>query len=202
MMQPYSKLTIKQFLNCKRIAEMELDPLDKSIRLLSEISGKTQEQIEDMPIVEMKAQLKELYEIEHLNENSKVNMNIKVNGERFRVVWELTKLTAAQYIEVAEWTKDPAKIIYNIHKILASLVVRRTWYGKTKKRDATEHKYIADLFYNNMKIEQAYPIMLFFCRYSEALHDSMLTYLAEQAVKLTREAQEMIIGQSGDGLRS
>lgn len=201
MMQPYSKLTIKQFLNCKRISEMELDPLDKSIRLLSEISGKTQEQIEEMPIIQMKAQLKELYEIEHLNENTKVNMNIKVKGERFRVVWELTKLTAAQYIEVAEWTKEPEKIIYNIHKILASLVVRRTWYGKLIKRDAIEHKYIADLFYNNMKIEQAYPIMLFFCKYSEALHDSMLTYLAEQAVKLTREAQEMIIGQSGDGLR-
>ena len=176
--------------------------MDKSIRLLSEISGKTQEQIEEMPIIEMKAQLKELYEIEHLNENTKVNMNIKVKGERFRVVWELTKLTAAQYIEVAEWTKEPEKIIYNIHKILASLVVRRTWYGKTKKWDATEHKYIADLFYNNMKIEQAYPIMLFFCKYSEALHDSMRTYLAEQAVKLTREAQEMIIGESGDGLRS
>lgn len=203
-----AELTIKQFLNCKRIADLEQDPLNRNIRLLAEVSGMTIDEVEALPIEVLKKRLKELSDINTLVEGSKVNMNIKVKGERFRIVWQLNKLTAAQYIEVCEWTKDSENIIYNIHKILASLAIRRTWYGKLMKRDASEHKYISDLFYNHMKIGQAYPIMLFFCKFSQALHENILTSLEVELKTLTqklaskyKQQTQMDIGANGAGLR-
>ncbi len=64
MIANYNQLTIKQFLNCKRISELEADPIDKNVRLLAEITGKEVDDIESLPIGELKEQLKKLGELD------------------------------------------------------------------------------------------------------------------------------------------
>jgi hypothetical protein len=70
--------------------------------------------------------------------------------------------------------------------------VERTWWGKEKKYNGDKHKEIADLFYNQMKISTAYPIMLFFCKYYEALVTNMLTYLGAEAEKQMSSIKDMV----------
>lgn len=200
MIANYNQLTIKQFLSCKRISELESDPIDKNVRLLAEITGKEVDDIESLPIGELKEQLKKLGAIETLVPETKIKMKFKVKGQRFTCIWEQQKLTAAQYIDVCHFTKNQSDIIYNIHNILAAICVKRTWYGKQLKYDGGQHKEIADLFYNHMTIEQAYPIMLFFCKFYEELETNIATYLLEEAMMLKKEA-EVIFGKSTDGLR-
>ena len=189
MIPNYAKLTIKQFLKCKQISELESDPIDKNIKLLSEVTGKPIEYFENLPLGELKDNLYKLAQIESLHENSKVHMKFKIKGKRFEVIWREQELTAAQYIDVCAFTKDPEQILYNIHNILASICVERTWYGKRLKYDGAKHKDIAELFYNHMTIEQAYPIMLFFCRYYEALAESIETYLSKEVEELKQHLQ-------------
>ena len=194
MIGTYNDLTIGQFLKCKTIAEFETDPLQKNIRMLAEISGKTAEEIEELPISELLKKLKTLSEINSLPADSKVKMRFKVGGKRFECIWKTQELTAAQYIDVTHFCSD--NIIQNIHNILAAICVRRTW-GKRGKYDGANHKEIADLFYNNMKISQAYPIMVFFCKYSKVLEDNILACL----VKETQEVAALFL-KNGAGLRS
>lgn len=198
MIANYNQLTIKQFLNCKRISELEADPIDKNVRLLSEITGKQVDEIESLPISELKEQLRKLGAIETLLPESKVKMKFKVKGQRFTCIWEQQKLTAAQYIDVCHFTKNGGDMIYQIHNILAAICVKRTWYGKQLKYDGSQHKEVADLFYNHMTIEQAYPIMLFFCKFYEELEINIATYLLEEANKLKAEA-EQIFGKNTAG---
>lgn len=198
MIANYNQLTIKQFLNCKRISELEADPIDKNVRLLSEITGKQVDEIESLPISELKEQLRKLGAIETLLPESKVKMKFKVKGQRFTCIWEQQKLTAAQYIDVCHFTKNGGDMIYQIHNILAAICVKRTWYGKQLKYDGSQHKEVADLFYNHMTIEQAYPIMLFFCKFYEELEINIATYLLEEANKLKLEA-EQIFGKNMAG---
>lgn len=190
MIANYSKLTIKQFLNCKRITESISDPIDKNVRLLAEISGRSVDEIESLPLGKLKDQLKELSNIESLTEAKKLKLKFKLKGQRFEIIWKQQELTAAQYIDVNHFAKDHESIVYNIHNILAAITVKRTWYGKRLKYDGTTHKDTAELFLNHMTIEQAYPIMLFFCKYYEELANNILTYLSGQAVEIMKEVEK------------
>ena len=180
-MKNYSELTIKQFLKCKTIADLETDPIMRKVKMLAEIEGKDVDEVESLPIGELLERLKGLEQIEAMQPDQKIKLKFKLGGKRFIVKWRQQDLTAAQYIDATHFCKEPDKIIHNIHNILAALVVERTWWGKEKKYNGDKHKEIADLFYNEMKISTAYPIMLFFCKYYEALVANMLTYLGAEA---------------------
>ena len=189
MISKYSDLTIKQFLNCKLISEMQTDPIDRNVRLLAEVSGKTVDEVESLPLTELKAKLKYLANIEDLGEVGKVKMKFKVKGKWFKVIWKTQELTSGQYIDVSHFTKEPDKIIYNIHNILAAISVPMKYGLIQQKYDGAKHKDIADLLYNHMTIAQAYPIMLFFCRYYEELDSNILTYLVEEGKKALKEVE-------------
>jgi hypothetical protein len=189
MISKYSDLTIKQFLNCKLISEMQTDPIDRNVRLLAEVSGKTVDEIESLPLTELKAKLKYLANIEDLGEVGKVKMKFKVKGKWFKVIWKTQELTSGQYIDVSHFTKEPDKIIYNIHNILAAISVPMKYGLIQQKYDGAKHKDIADLLYNHMTIAQAYPIMLFFCKYYEELDSNILTYLVEEGKKALKEVE-------------
>jgi hypothetical protein len=189
MISKYSDLTIKQFLNCKLISEMQTDPIDRNVRLLAEVSGKSVDEIESLPLTELKAKLKYLANIEDLGEVGKVRMKFKVKGKSFKVIWKTQELTSGQYIDVSHFTKEPDKIIYNIHNILAAISVSMKYGLIQQKYDGAKHKDIADLLYNHMTIAQAYPIMLFFCRYYEELDSNILTYLVEEGKKALKEVE-------------
>ena len=189
MISKYSDLTIKQFLNCKLISEMQTDPIDRNVRLLAEVSGKSVDEIESLPLTELKAKLKYLANIEDLGEVGKVRMKFKVKGKSFKVIWKTQELTSGQYIDVSHFTKEPDKIIYNIHNILAAISIPMKYGLIQQKYDGAKHKDIADLLYNHMTIAQAYPIMLFFCRYYEELDSNILTYLVEEGKKTLKEVE-------------
>jgi hypothetical protein len=200
-------LTIGQFIKCKTISEFETDVLDKSIKMLAIVSNKTFDEIEAMPVNELTDALKQFNEIEKLTENTKVRMKFKVKGRKFECIWQTQKLGANQYIDATSFCKDEKDIVNNIHNILASICVERTWYGKKMKYNPENHKEIADLFYNHMKITSAYPIMLFFCKYFEELHSNILIYLEEAAEKSMKMAMNHpkvveVLKRSGDGLQS
>jgi len=92
----FKQITIGQFLKCKTISDLETDPLNRQIKLLAELSGKSFDEIESMPIEKLTEALKEFNKIELLNKDAKVKMTFKVKGRRFKCVWQTQKLTAAQ----------------------------------------------------------------------------------------------------------
>ena len=188
----FEKITISQFIKCKTIAELETDPLNRNIKLLAELTNRTFDEVESMPIDKLKLALKSFSEIESLNPNARVKMDFKVNGRRFKCIWQTQKLTATQYIDATSFCKDEASIINNIHNILAAICVEKTWYCKVKKYDGVNHKEVADLFLNHMKIEVAYPIMLFFCRYYKELADNILIYLEAEAEKALAKVKPIL----------
>ena len=75
----FEKITISQFIKCKTIAELETDPLNRNIKLLAELTNRTFDEVESMPIDKLKLALKSFSEIESLNPNAKVRMDFKVN---------------------------------------------------------------------------------------------------------------------------
>jgi hypothetical protein len=69
---------------------------------------------------------------------------IKVNGKRYRCVYDIKKLPAARYIETKHFQKD---VNGNMHRIAACMVIpqKRNWYGMwvDEKYDASRHEEYA-----------------------------------------------------------
>lgn len=205
MIGNYNELTIKQFLRIKTITDMEQDPLHRKVLILSEISGKSVDEIESMPIGDMIEAIKGLDKIENLQTDEKIKLKFKVGGRRFIVKWKEQDLTSEQFIDASHFCKED--MLNNIHNILASVCVERTWYGKELGYKGENHKEVADLFYNEMKISTAYPIMLFFCKYYKELGINMLSYLELEATKAMNQTRDIVakyltLEASGDGLQA
>ena len=200
MITNYENLTIKQFLNCKLISDLETDPIQRKVKMLAEISGKSVDEIESMPIEKMIKHLKDLENIENIATLSKVKMKFKVGSKRFECIWKPQELTAAQYVDVTHFCKDQDAIVSNIHNILAAICVEVKWFKRTKY-DGVKHKEVANLFLNKMKISQAYPIMVFFCKFYQELSNSILICL-EKEVAEVKELAEKHLKSDGDGLQS
>ena len=196
MIGNYYELAIKQFLRCKTIADLESDPLQRKINMLAEVSGKTVDEIESLPISELNSQLSKFSSIEALTPTDKVKMKFKVGGKRFECIWKTQEMTSYQYIDATSFCNDP---VNNIHNILAAITVERNIFGRRKKYDGTKHKERAELFYNEMKIKDAYPIMLFFCNYLEALSHNTQIFLTEEVMRL-KEMAEKFLQKDGGGL--
>ena len=194
-------LTINQFIKCKAIAELEPDVLTRNLKMVSIVNGKSVDELESLPIDELKKQLEKFNQIEKLTENTKVKMTFKIKGRRFEVIWRTQKLTSAQYIDVTSFCKNEKDIINNIHNILAAVCVEKTWYGKKLKYE--NHKEVSDLFLNNMSITVAYPIMLFFCNYFKELSANIQTYLEQEMLKaMNNPIVVEALKRDGDGLQS
>ncbi len=204
MIGNYYELTIKQFLRIKSITELESDVFMRNLKMVAEIENKTVDEIESMPVQDVIDKVRRLAKIETLEPDAKVKMKIKVAGKWFKIKWKQQELTAEQYIDASHFCKDTNQIINNIHNILASISVELDWMGREKKYSGIKHKEVADLFYNKMKISQAYPIMLFFCKYSKESTEAILSYLeseAMKAVKMWEEFPKADYTKNGDGLQ-
>jgi hypothetical protein len=197
MIKAFTDLTIKQYLQCKIISESESDPIIRKCKFLAEATNRTLDEVESLPLNELYSQLGEITNLESIPKDGKIKLKFKVGGRKFMVKWREQDISAEQYIDVSYFTKDPNKVEQNIHNILASLCVEKKWF-KYLPYDGANHKQRADLFFNELKIKDAYPIMVFFCKYYNQLTKNIQSFLVEQAEELV-DKLHMGSGKNGDG---
>lgn len=201
MIKNYGDITIKTFLKCKLIADLETDPMVRNMKLLAELTDRTMDEVESLPINELLKQLSGISDLGVLKEDAKVNMKYKMKGKTNIIIWRQQDLTGEQYIDATHFCKDSNKLVENIHNVIASLSVELDWLGRRKRYSGETHKERAEWILNNMKISQAYPILVFFCEYSKILVDNTLTFLGEEMMKRLVNIPDLqgLLERNGDG---
>jgi hypothetical protein len=89
----------------------------------------------------------------------------------YKVAQTPDKWNVGQFVSMANLTKDPDKIIDNVHLIVAVMCT-------TYEKDVFDR---ARLFQSELSISIAYPLALFFCALMLKLPESMMRYLKERA---------------------
>jgi hypothetical protein len=79
--------------------------------------------------------------------------SFELSGITYKVMQTPNKWNVGQYVSMSNLTKDQSTILDNLHTILAVMCVGK---DKMDVQDRAEH------FQNNLSIEVAYPIALFF----------------------------------------
>ena len=193
----YSEVTIKQLIELKAIDEdktIDAEPaphLTRALLRLSVFNDVPYEELESMPISELKDDIKKLGFLDTLPSDKKIEW-FKCGGYWWKVNYDITKLSAGSYIDLDMYVKDPDKVLENTHKIMALFCTPFRWLRKTKLPDEVMWDKLKDV-----PVSVAYPLTVFFCNLFQTFIESLPDFLQSQSEKLMKEAKEL---QESQGL--
>lgn len=122
----------------------------------------------------------------------------KHHGKYYRVVSDVRKLTAGEYIDLSTYTKDGSDD--NLHKIMALFCHPTDWLGRKKKKPENFDEVLLDL-----PIPVCYPVAVFFYQnYNsslEAIQDYLMTKMERQVKELTEEVMQNIGGGTSSSIK-
>jgi len=198
----WEDISIKQYQDlCKEIDEDYADDLERSIGILSTLTGKSIAYYTDeMPINDLKARLKGLEFIKQTPPKPKLHSVIRVGKKRYRFNLNMRIISAGQYIDLTELVKSKDKINDNLHIILGLLCEEINWLGFKKKTEVHDR---ANYLLNNMKMPYVFALSGFFLLSYQRLIRSTNDYLELEMVKMrkrTREVVDLALSNIGDGI--
>lgn len=184
-------MTIKQFQELYYVATSEDMDLDKSIKMVGIVTGKTPEQVEKMSMRKFNILCGAVHNHFKIFEKDllkgKPKKIVRVGKRFYRINYDVTKCKSSTYVEVSTFSTD---IIQNLHKIMASIVtpVKFKW-GRW-----VEHEELAsDL--EQMDFEVAYHAAVFFYTLFNVSMQVIQPYLINEMMKkgiAKEQATEML----------
>lgn len=180
-------MTIKTLQELYFISNNKDDDFEKSIKMVSVLTGKSIEKVEAMPMRLFNHHCKRIAkQFERIGSQlmaSKPKRLLFANGRIYKLNYDLQR--ASKYVEGITFAKD---IINDIHKLMATIAEPVTWYGRPYKR--THEQIAADMEHANF--EAAYNAAVFFyLEFQTSLH-LIQPYLVAQAPNHKQEIQEMM----------
>ena len=141
----WNNISVWQYQNIvKTLANKQDDEIEKSFKLIGIVYNMTENQVDSLTQAEYKAKLKECDFLNSLPEGKPVKI-IKVNGKRYRLIYDVTRMPFGRYVESKAFVGD---IYGNLHKLGATMVMpqKRNLLGLwvDDKYDASKHEDYAD----------------------------------------------------------
>jgi len=170
----------------------ELNTIDKKIEALSIVTGKTIDEIEEMPLDKI---LEEFRKIDFMPKDTTPKFKFKHKGKRYRLITNPLELKAHQWIELQEIFNGD--IIESLDKIIALLSYEVNIFGQKKKEDVTDfERKVTD--FASLDFDIAHNYALFFLKVYPELLKSTLSYLNKELEEMKNQLQEE--AQPKDGL--
>lgn len=197
----WKDITIKQYQDiCKEIDEDYSNDLDRTIGILSALTGMQIVDCENLPISELKKKLKGLDFIKSKPKPMKLKSKVKVGKRRFRFNLNMRTISAGQYIDLTELVKDNKKINDNLHLILGIMCKEVNIFGIDKKTTAA---YRAEYFRDNLTMDYVFSLSGFFLSNYQRSTKAISVYLdleMKKAQKIASQAIDQALSNIGDGI--
>jgi hypothetical protein len=141
----WNNISVWQYQNIvKTLANKQDDEIEKSFKLIGIVYNMTENQVNSLTQAEYKAKLKECDFLNSMPEGKPVKV-IKVNGKRYRLIYDVTRMPFGRYVESKAFVGD---IYGNLHKLGATMVMpqKKNWLGLwvDDKYNAAKHEDYAD----------------------------------------------------------
>lgn len=180
------------------------DPTDQNMRLIAILNGWTDNQVDSLSIEQYAKEKAKIAFLSDSIEGKPVKV-IKVNGRRYKCIYDVRKLPSARYIESKIFSQD---LVGNLHKLAASMVIpmKKTIFGwKLDKYDASKHEDYANDMLEAKFVDVYHSIVFFYQVYrnwievsrdymkAEMMKAGMTEDQADSAVLLLCESTDGII---------
>lgn len=188
----WDKISLWQYQQIyKTITNKEFDDLDIKTKILGVILDKTETQIDALTKSEYLALLPKL---DFLNDEikGKAVKYITIGKKRYRVIYDVTKMPFARYVESKVFSQD---LYGNMHKIAASMVMPQKkvlWFWVDDKYNAGKHEeYSQDMLEANFT--DVYFTLVFFYQvyrnWIEVSQDYLVAKMVERGMKIEQANQ-------------
>lgn len=176
----WEHITIKQFTELQNLKLVEQDAIDYLVEVVMVCCNLTYKEAAAIPITELRKVYDRMGFISEMP-STKVVEKYELEGITYLANWDISKISAGQYIDIKEASSTEA--IKNIHNIMAALYI-----PKGEKYGDSDTNAIADKFYNTMPITVAYPLAVFFCNLLGNSMPAIRDCLQAEAMEKTRRA--------------
>jgi len=155
----WSSINVFQYQQLFPVLKIE-DVTEQNSRLIAIVNGWTENEVDSLSVSDY---AKEKQKLSFLNEEigGKPVKEIRVNGRRYKCVYDVRRLPSGRYIESKVFSAD---FVTNLHKLAASMVIpmkSTLWGWKLDKYDASRHEeYAEDML--SAKIPDIYNSVVFF----------------------------------------
>ena len=191
----WEAVTLKQFAALQsKLQQEDTDAIERYIDIISILSNEKPSLIMKMPIDDLKKAIEYISFINELPKEPRIKNIIEINGQTYRGIIDVTKLTAGQYIDIKTFCKNSNLIFENLANIMAVIYIE-----EGQEYEGTKHANRARIFQEKLNIADVYGFALFF---SNLLNDLTLDIL-----DFTIREQQNLIAQmnpaslaDGDGL--
>lgn len=124
----------------------------------------------------------------------------EIGGKKFKLCMNVSELTAGQFIDLTNYTKDPEFIMDNLHSICAVLMLpvipyrgkHRSEEIRTEKYDGKKLNERAEFLFDNMPIGEAIGISNFFTFLYDLFMQITKRYLDQTMKKKLKLASKML----------
>jgi hypothetical protein len=157
----WNNISVWQYQNIVKTLANKEDEIEKSYKLIGIVYNMTENQVDSLTQAEYKAKLNELDFLNTMPEGKPIKV-LKVNGKRYRLIYDVTRMPFGRYVESKAFVGD---IYGNLHKLGATMVMpqKRNWLGLwvDDKYDASMHEdYAEDILQANF--QDVYFSLVFF----------------------------------------
>lgn len=170
MIDSYDKLTIGKYRELMAL-DNDVDDVTKGINILSVLSDYTEEELYDMPLDDFSKLMAKTSFLQRNVEKTdwkKLGKQLVINGKKYDVIKEARKMTAGQYIDYREYTKDSEKFMDMLPFILTVFLIP----SGMKYGNGYDTAELAQEFNDHLDIKTALSISDFFLHQSKV---SMMT---------------------------
>jgi len=188
MKRNYLNLSIQKYMSIQKAKPFE-DQYEFEIRRIGIVEGLTHDQVIELPYTELQKKVHELNRLQNDRLPVKLLSKVKIGSTWYKIDTDITQLRASQFIDSSTFSSDDLE--NNLHKFIACFLRPMTWrFGKAAKYDGTKHKQISEDILVKMTLEQAYPLMVFFCQFLSKLSQVIPIYLSQVLEKMKMEMEE------------
>lgn len=191
----WEAVNLKQFAALQsKLQQEDTDAIERYIDIISILSNEKPSLIMKMSINDLKKAIEYISFINELPKETRIKNIIEINGQTYRGVIDVTKLTAGQYIDIKTFCKNSELIFENLANIMAVIYIE-----EGQEYEGTKHANRARIFQEKLNIADVYGFALFFSNLLNALTLDILDYTIQQQQNLINQMNPALLND-GDGL--
>lgn len=189
----WSEVSLKQYIEIADINAIDMDELDKQVKILSILSNTPEDTICQMNLSDLKEAIRHCQFIYTPPLAGHIKQYIKIGRHKFEVNTNLRKISGGEYIDYTNLIKDQSEVTRNLPRIIAIFLHPVNWFGFRKGKHTIESRNkTAKLIEANMKMDNVMMLSGFFLKSYEVLTKATLDYSVLQMKKTRSKLNKLI----------
>lgn len=187
------ELTVKEFQGLTTIYKSDKDLLDKGVSAISLLTGMSENDVEKIDYRDIAKAFSHINSLLNEKPTERLRSYIIANGKVYKSVTDISKITAGQYLDLKNLSKDD-KWIDNMHLLLGCLFMPVNYLGFSKRYNGEKLPQISkDLLH--AKLKDVYGLLFFYSAVLEKLSPTIQMSL-EKALIVIQETMTEIASDS------